>query len=352
MTLKKRRIILIISIAVFLLGALIICFYSQGYILDKEWRISKRGGLYAYIPHTNAKVYVNNEEKETSGFLKTSLFLPRLKPGDYTIISAKDGYWPWTKTIKVKEGYVTETRAMMLPLDPKGEIVLRGKLINIFNSPYQKIIALTETEKNGNLKLNFYLPDKNNFLLEKSPETKNLLTFSSQIEDIIWGENYLIFKTGKYYIKAEFNLSEQNISASYTNPPENPELDYKHERTTNAKDQKIWWDPETNEIFIDWIKEDSQKPPYYICPGEICSLPISIFGSKYKIRNIDFFPGRKDLIVIAVSNAVYALEIDGRGQRMLQPVYKGKNPNFAVVNRENNIWILDDGVLIKINFEN
>ena len=68
MTLKKRRIILVISIAVFLLGALFVCFYSQGYILDSEWQISKRGGLYAYIPHTDAKVFVNNEEKETSGF--------------------------------------------------------------------------------------------------------------------------------------------------------------------------------------------------------------------------------------------------------------------------------------------
>ena len=51
---------------------------------------------------------------------------------------------------------------------------------------------------------------------------------------------------------------------------------------------------------------------------------------------------------MAIDNGVYALELDGRGGRMLQPIYKGKQPTFAAFPADKKIYILDDGNLMSL----
>jgi len=98
---------------------------------------------------------------------------------------------------------------------------------------------------------------------------------------------------------------------------------------------------------VDWLEENG-APPYYICDENCDSLPLQIFQSKFTIQNIEFFPQRKDVIIIAVGNGVYALEIDGRGGRLIYPIYKGKKPTFGLSNSTNYIYILDDSSLLKM----
>ena len=190
----------------------------------------------------------------------------------------------------------------------------------------------------------FYIPDENTFLTNDSMTTGNLLS-PKKISDVLWQKNSVILKTEKGTIKIIFDLTAKTINASFSSE-QTAEIS-PYEKYDNKREQKLYWDPASNEIFVEWLKNDS-RPPYYICAEEPCSSQISIFKSKMPIREIDFFPHRRDLIMISIGNGVYALEIDGRGGRLLQPIYKGKSPDFAVFGNEETTYIIDEGNLIKI----
>jgi len=168
------------------------------------------------------------------------------------------------------------------------------------------------------------------------------------ISNIIWGDGYVIFNSDKGLVKAEFNLSSFSVSAKQHNEPTEKVSGF--EKISPKGDEKILWDPNTNDIFVDWSK-NSQTIPYYLCDTKDCQLPIKILHSITSIRAADFFPNRKDVIITAVSNGVYALEIDGRGGRLIQPIYKGKEPRFALLKGDENVYVLDEGALIKVSLE-
>jgi len=299
--------------------------------------------LYISTPLPDSEIFIDHEKKKTSGIITSYVFNSNLKPGEYSILVAKEGYWPWAKTLTVKEGLVSEARAFMVPENSKGEILSRGNFSAIFASSEQKILMLSE-QKNGISALVFYIPDENTFLTNDSMTTGNLLS-PKKISDVLWQKNSVILKTEKGTIKIIFDLTAKTINASFSSE-QTAEIS-PYEKYDNKREQKLYWDPASNEIFVEWLKNDS-RPPYYICAEEPCSSQISIFKSKMPIREIDFFPHRRDLIMISIGNGVYALEIDGRGGRLLQPIYKGKSPDFAVFGNEETTYIIDEGNLIKI----
>lgn len=117
--------------------------------------------------------------------------------------------------------------------------------------------------------------------------------------------------------------------------------------TSNQK-EKIWTD-EDNTLWTEWLGEKNSLP-YFFCDDTTCETKIQILNSKYPITSFDFYPNRKDIAVVAIANNVYAIEIDGRGGRLLQPIYKGKKPKFLMDKNDSAIYILEeeDQVLIKI----
>ncbi|MDD5032652.1 MAG: hypothetical protein PHC85_00830 [Candidatus Pacebacteria bacterium] len=314
-------------------------------MLDKNYKITRKGGLYINTPIENSDIYINLKKEKTTSFLNRDLLMSNIEPKKYSILIAKEGYWPWAKTIEVKPGMVIEARAIMVKENPQGEFILKGKFSRIWSSPSEKIIALKE-EKNGVFDLLFYLPENNVFLTPLNSSSKYLLSFKKEISGVSFENGSVSFKTEKGNIKADFDFSKNSVSATQTDVlPEKSD----YEKTARRGQEKISWNPETNEVFVEWLEKNS-TPPQYICE-EKCESPIKIFKSFLKLRNADFFPGRPDVATIAVGNGIYALEIDGRGGRLIYPLYKGKEPDFALLGSEKNVYIIDDGSLIKISLE-
>jgi len=191
----KRRIILLISTIVFVFISAAVFMRSQGYVLNNNFTISRTGGLYISTPLPDSEIFIDHEKKKTSGIITSYVFNSNLKPGEYSILVAKEGYWPWAKTLTVKEGLVSEARAFMVPENSKGEILSRGNFSAIFASSEQKILMLSE-QKNGISALVFYIPDENTFLTNDSMTTGNLLS-PKKISDVLWQKNSVILKTEK-----------------------------------------------------------------------------------------------------------------------------------------------------------
>lgn len=265
MTLKKRRIILGVSIMALFIIAPVVLFYSMGYRINENLQIVEVGGLYVSSPLRNTEIFINNKEKKTPGMLQNGIFLKNLKPGNYSILINKEGYYPWAKELAVKERLVTEAKAFLMPKEPKWES---------------------------------FSPDETNKeivdALKKTSKTKNLVIL------------------------------------------------------TKDEKQNLWLDSSQNIIYTEWLAE-GDLVPYYFCDSfGACDKKIAILNSKFNIRKIDFYPTRRDVIIAAVQNGIFVIEIDGRGTRNIQPIYKGKEPVFIIHKNDKTIYILDDGIFTKI----
>ena len=194
MTLRKRRVLLLICILLFAVFAPAVSFYVLGYRLNSGLSLTKTGGVYAFSPENGSAVYINGKFKKETGVIRNGLFVQNLKPDEYDILIAKEGFWPWQKTIKIKPELVLEVRAMLVKKNLEGETLVRGPFKEIYYSPYQKIIALHENDiKKKTNKIVFYLPEEKVFLSPSSAASANLIQFKT-FGDFFWNENGFIFQ--------------------------------------------------------------------------------------------------------------------------------------------------------------
>jgi len=126
MTLLQRRVLLGISILLFLALAPLIILYSLGYSFDfAKSKIVPTGGIYVKAFPKGVKVYLDNAlVKENSSYsVGTGILIKDLPENDYEIRIEKEGYYSWHKEVPVKSGFVTEFKYVLLPeKNPEGAL--------------------------------------------------------------------------------------------------------------------------------------------------------------------------------------------------------------------------------------
>ncbi|RJQ32274.1 hypothetical protein C4572_01480 [Candidatus Parcubacteria bacterium] len=286
MSIKKRRITLLICVIIFLIAAPVAAMYSSGYRFSPISGFYKTGGIYVSSPLSGSRIFVNNKEEAKTGLLEEGVLLQNLKPGKYSVLAAKEGYWPWQKKLFVREQAVTEARALLVTKEPVGKLlfsaeeITQGKIWQ--NQQYSKIY-------------------------------KDLLTLEK--------------------ISMEKSTTTEKISSNGKQT-----LSINEERTT---------------LSARW-NDYSQNSPYFFCSDDDekdCPKETIVLQSKFPVKGADFYPGRDDAMIISVESGVYAIEIDGRGGRMLQPVYKGRNPVSIMYSGDPLIYILDENSLFQLSLD-
>lgn len=349
MTLRYRRKLFFLSIAGFLIITPPVLLYTAGYRLADNWSLAKTGGIYIFSPLSGSEIFIDNSLKKQTNLLQGGVFVQNLRPNIYSALVAKEDYWPWQKNLKIEPQLVTEARAFLIPRSPEGKTLLRGPFISIFASPFDEILILEEL-KGKIRKIVFYLPDSEEFLTNSSISTNQILSSSKKMDDVYWQENQtaLLSFQNHFFLKTEFDFENKtvrafNAPAPEYSPAENEDaaLSRRFVRTDKHKKLKIWLE-KNNEIWAEWLEKNRPLPYYLSTEKEL------IIKTRVPVKNVDFFPSREDVLIFAAENGVFALEIDGRGQRNLQPIYKGKNPTFSIRSSQKNVYILDDGALSKI----
>lgn len=92
------------------------------------------------------------------------------------------------------------------------------------------------------------------------------------------------------------------------------------------------------------------KAPRPFCSADSCEAEIIAFVSETPLRSIGFYKDRNDVALVAVSNGIYAVELDEDAFKNFQPLYKGKSPLFAV-DKEGRLYILDEGTLMELYWQ-
>lgn len=294
MTYYTRRLLFWVCVIFFVVTALPLIFYAFGWrFVWEEGILARTGGLFAAsFPSTETKIFVDGTLRKETSLLSRSLFLGRLSPGFHQVRVARDGYYEWNKTILVKPEFVVELKAILVPEVPQAYQVLRNQALDtIFYAPKENAVFLKDTAKRW-----FRFDSENETLIPLLPP----------------------------HSKKEPPL----LLAS--RPYEDFEEDTRRGRL-------LWWG--AHEAWVYW---DSSHLPHYQ------SFEIEqIMQTPYDIRSAAFYP-RREAILVAASNAVMVVELDGRGGRAITPLYKGKEPSFAVDPFQRVVSILDDGTLIRI----
>jgi len=195
MTRKTRTILFFLCLFLFLLSALIIISYSQGYRFDFEKKkVTQTGAFYFKVLPKSVQIYFDGKLKKKTDFLFGSVLIENLLPKTYNIQIKKEGYLSWEKTLEIKEKQVTEAKNILLIPEGPGFAVLSKEVKDFFFSPDGEKIILEEIRENGwqinlyDLKINvksYLIGEKDiakgkkikvDFLsLEFSPDSKKIL---------------------------------------------------------------------------------------------------------------------------------------------------------------------------------
>lgn len=277
--------------------AIPLILYAFGWrFVWKDGAFARTGGLFvASFPSTETKIFVDDTLRKETSLLSRSLFLGQLSPGFHQVRVARDGYHEWNKTIFVEPELVAELKAILVPEVPQAQQILRDhRLTAVLYASEENALFLKDTSKNW-----FRFDRQNETLIPAKP-----LNVKKELPLLLAPRSYRDF-----------------------------EEDARQGRL-------LWWDAHES-----WVHWDSQYLPHYqkFETEQITQTP-------YVIRSAAFYP-RREAILVALSNAVMVVELDGRGKRTIAPLYKGKEPSFAVDSSDRVVYILDDGVLIRIPLE-
>ena len=284
----KRKILFWLSVLIFLALVPVTILYSLGWRLDDAWNLKRTGGLYVAADISGTEIFMDGELQKRTNLLQSGTFVDNLAPGKYRVAVLHENYLPWTKELKVFSQLVSEARALLVPRSTNGKVVLKGPFKEIKASFGEGLILLTEVR------------EKRTFVHSYSPLEEKIL---------------------KSELKQE---TEEEIL---------------RERLDSRESSKIVWDGAAKTLKASWLKE-TPFPYYFPAPEE------TLLAGK-EVRNFEYFPKRRDVAIAAFDNGIWTVEFDSRGGRIIQPIYKGKSPYFVLFPGENQLYILDDGILIK-----
>jgi len=227
MTKRKRVFLFFIFFFAFLLITPGIILYSIGYRFDFDnQKITQTGAFYFKVFPKRAQIIINplyKKEKKvvkTTDFFFGTAYIDDFLPKKYEIEIQKNGYYPWKKTLEVKEKQVTDAKNIVL--FPKNTpLSLNQKEVSeFFISPDKTKMVLRQDHKNyWELKL---------FDLERKIKS-HLLTskdFSSEGAELLAvdfspGNKTLLLKTKIQGGEIKYHLIDLE-----SNPPELNSLDF------------------------------------------------------------------------------------------------------------------------------
>lgn len=345
MRLQHRRFLFSFSVLAFIVIAFVTLLYAQGYRISDNLGLKKTGGLYIGASEQNMQIYINNRFRKKTSLLQRSLFIQNLAPATYMVRVEKDGYSPWQKQLPVLEEYVTEAKAFLVPQQPIGAVLTTGTFTNLVSSLDGSILLLTE-ERNDRKRIVFYRPDQDRFINRRDAATEQLLTYSDAFTILSWKDNVVILHHERGTVTATINLDENLVNAALSRPaiPIAQDPDYNlSERLAFHDRQRLWLNAEYNAVETEWLSSTSTLPYYFHARTE------EIFRSQFPIRQIAYFPKRNDVMLMAVSNGIFAMELDGRGgSRLSRSIYKGNSPRFARIGNTEALYVLDSNTLMRV----
>lgn len=151
---ERQRLLIFLATAAFITtGTIVMIRFAKGYRLGKQGTIQGTGLLAATSFPTGAEVYLDGRlTTATDNTLN-------LEPGEYQVEIKKDGYHPWSKTMRVEEELVTQTSATLFPTSPSLEPLTYTGALDPIPSPDGNQVVFAVASASAVAKNGLYVQD-------------------------------------------------------------------------------------------------------------------------------------------------------------------------------------------------
>jgi len=285
LTIKKKARFIMFAL-IFIIVSPIVVLYAKGDIFTNGWSILSTGAIYVTKAPSGSEILINGKQHDITSFFKRDVLIKNLRKGTYDILIKKEGYNSWTEKIKVSDNIVSEAHIFILPTD-----------VDMREIPKNIIIETTSGKATSTLK-------------KKNQEYTDIANIFSSTSVP------LVKKTTSTSTDFKSNLGIKN----------SPIMSGK---------MGVW--QENNNIYAKWFGSDDFSPRYF-CDEVNCSKTINVFNSQLKFRRIDFLPQYDEVILIALADQIFAIQIEEYRNKIPQVIYRGTSPDFRII---------DGGVYIK-----
>ncbi len=325
LTKKTRRNIFITLMVVFVLAAPVILAKSLGYKieqLDDIFTLVKTGGIYLHSDITNAQIYLDDKYVEKNGLLLRNTLIQSLKPEKtYHVVVKKEGMNSWEKTLMVYPSVVSEARVLMLPVEVKTTAVYPFLDKDGIGTTTPQTFVSTQNGIPTNLE---YLELQKLFI--EATSTPIAVTKPSKKISSATTTSTTTKTIPDYFIKLGIADPDslKNLIVS--------------------GDQVSWLS--NDNVAVNWVSDNNIQPYYYCLDLTNCRTLINVDLEK-PVISFDFLQGRDDALIVLHDNGLYAVEIDDRSERNIQPIYLGKDLKFEINSRDQ-IVVLDSEIFYKI----
>ena len=302
MTRRKRLILFWLCAVFFFITVVPLLLYSFGYRFSFEsWRILRAGGLFiTSAPSTGTQIFIDGKLMKETTLLSRKLFLQGLTPQTYHIEIKKNGYFTWEKSLPVRPELVTDVQALLIQDGPEGKVLSKGAFASLqYIDESNAVLALTGI-KNETL---FYSIERKTIIPRPATIASSTVELSESARRVI---------EEKQPVGFEYDPVTEKI---------------------------VWWN--SSDIWVRWLRGEEYLPLYTE------HNEMHLFHSSYPIRNVSFYPG-KDVVIVAYSNVIQTIELDGRDKHNSYPLYKGKGPEYIISGDGETMYILDDEALITV----
>lgn len=300
-----RRSLFILMIVLFVIGTPLLIGYSKGYRLGDALSLIATGGIYIHSDFSDTSVYIDGDFVEHNGAFLRNTLIQDLSPGrTYTIWVEKPGYQSWTKMLRVKANLVTEGRVMMLPEVFEWRVISPTTVL-VEEATAKRASSTREVENPEYLTLEEqFTHDLDQFAVEVATTTyttvrgKKVATTTTTIayEFPRWLDTF---------------ASSTNLATK---------------KMVREREGMVAW-LDQGDLWAVWARE-SDPVPFYFC-DKLCYTRLAIDWQEPILR-YEFYPNRNDAVILLTERGIYAVELDNRSQRNIQPIIEGADLDFRI----------------------
>jgi hypothetical protein len=408
---RTRTILFLIFFFLFFIISGSILLYIQGYRFDfKNRKFKKTGGLFLKIFPKQANVYLDDKFLKKTDFIFGTVLIENLLPKKYKVRVEKEGYFPWEKSLEIKENEVAEVKNIILfpkeikPkilftnienfwVSPKGKIVLleKGGLLSLFDQKEGAKKILLKIEGDSQLSKLWFSEDEKKIYLKIG--AKEIKTFSLNLEEIqpelkefeenkLPIENIAFFKSGKeiYYLTDSGFIYKSDEELNFKtqlnkNPfPVKKEKEYKLDVLEGwlflKEGERFFYYNQDEDLFekildgvLDYKVSKNGEKMAIFSNNEIFILYLKerfiqpqkqkgekIFITRFSEKIGDLFWLNLDYLVFNVGNKIKISETDDRDKFNIYDLVEFEKPKIFFNENEKRLYILSQGKLFFIDF--
>ena len=325
---RKRFFLIFILSILFSATALGVVLYSFGWRFDWDSkRIVKTGIFYFKVEPKSAKVYIDGKFIKKTDIFFGSALISNLLPKKYKVEIKKEGYYPWTKELKIKEREATEAKSITLIPKKISFSLLDKNIEKIFFSPDGEKILFKEfkiSEEKKNNKNNDKV--KKDWTLKLFDIKKNLKIELAEKKDFLFYPK----KIKQREKKTQFNLdsvifskkakkavlkikTEKEVRYFLLNLEENFKKPILLDFLKNENIKDIYFNPVNNEKLFISVKESAVKSKTSKKEKENTQGSEELVLKEVDLKDKKITPtGIKNIISFSVDkNKIFYLSTDG-----------------------------------------